>query len=142
DKSSDCFRAGQQVLELLARDIKPRDIMTRKAFENAIRVIIALAGSTNGVLHLLAMAHAVDVPLSLDDFIEIGKTTPVLADLRPSGQYMMSELVAIGGIQPLMKRLLDAGLLHGDALTVTGKTLAENLADVADYPAGQDIIRP
>jgi len=142
DKSSDCFRAGQQVLELLARDIKPRDIMTRKAFENAIRVIIALAGSTNGVLHLLAMAHAVDVPLSLDDFIEIGKTTPVLADLRPSGQYMMSELVAIGGIQPLMKRLHDAGLLHGDTLTVTGKTLAENLANVADYPAGQDIIRP
>jgi dihydroxy-acid dehydratase len=142
DKTSDCFRAGEQVLELLARDIKPRDIMTRKAFENAIRVIIALAGSTNGVLHLLAMAHAVDVDLSLDDFIEIGKTTPVLADLRPSGQYMMSELVAIGGIQPLMKRLLDAGMLHGDTMTVTGKTLAENLADVADYPEGQDIIRP
>ena len=142
DKASDCYRAGQQVLELLAQDIKPRDIMTRKAFENAIRVIIALAGSTNGVLHLLAMAHAVNVDLSLDDFTEIGKTTPVLADLRPSGQYMMSELVSIGGIQPLMKRLLDAGLLHGDVLTVTGKTLAENLADVADYPAGQDIIRP
>jgi dihydroxy-acid dehydratase len=142
DKASDSFRAGQQVLELLAKDIKPRDIMTRKAFENAIRVIIALAGSTNGVLHLLAMAHAVDVKLTLDDFIEIGKTTPVLADLRPSGQYMMSDLVAIGGIQPLMKRMLDAGLLHGDALTVTGKTLAENLANVADYPAGQQIIRP
>ncbi|MDZ4386947.1 MAG: dihydroxy-acid dehydratase [Moraxellaceae bacterium] len=142
DKASDCFRAGQQVVELLARDIKPRDIMTRKAFENSIRVIIALAGSTNGVLHLLAMAHAVDVQLTLDDFIEIGKTTPVLADLRPSGQYMMSELVAIGGIQPLMKRMLDAGLLHGDVMTVTGKTLAENLANVADYPAGQDIIRP
>ncbi|WP_420884478.1 dihydroxy-acid dehydratase [Amnimonas aquatica] len=142
DKASDCFRAGQQVMELLRRDIKPRDIMTRKAFENAIRVIIALAGSTNGVLHLLAMAHAVDVKLTLDDFVELGKTTPVLADLRPSGKYMMSELVAIGGIQPLMKRLLDAGLLHGDVLTVTGKTLAENLADVQDYPAGQDIIRP
>jgi len=142
DKASDCFRAGQQVLELLAQDIKPRDIMTRKAFENAIRVVIALAGSTNGVLHLLAMAHAVDVDLTLEDFTEIGKTTPVLADLRPSGKYMMSELVAIGGIQPLMKRLLDAGLLHGDALTVTGKTLAENLANVADYPADQDIIRP
>ena len=141
DKASDCFRAGQQVLELLARDIKPRDIMTRKAFENAIRVIIALAGSTNGVLHLLAMAHAVDVPLTLDDFTEIGKTTPVLADLRPSGKYMMSELVAIGGIQPLMKRMLDAGLLHGDVMTVTGKTLAENLANVADYPADQDVIR-
>ena len=142
DKGMDAFRAGQQVLELLARDIKPRDIMTRKAFENAIRVIIALAGSTNGVLHLLGMAHAVDVKLTLDDFTEIGKTTQVLADLRPSGRYMMSELVAIGGIQPLMKRMLDAGLLHGDTLTVTGKTLAENLADVPDYPAGQDIIRP
>ena len=142
DKESDCFRAGQQVLELLAHDIKPRDIMTRKAFENAIRVVIALAGSTNGVLHLLAMAHAVSVDLTLEDFTEIGKTTPVLADLRPSGKYMMSELVAIGGIQPLMKRLLDAGLLHGDALTVTGKTLAENLANVGDYPADQDIIRP
>ncbi len=141
DKASDSFRAGQQVLELIALDIKPRDIMTRKAFENAIRVIIALAGSTNGVLHLLAMAHAVDVPLTLEDFNTIGKTTPVLADLRPSGQYMMSELVAIGGIQPLMKRMLDAGLLHGDVLTVTGKTLAENLANVADYPAGQTIIR-
>jgi dihydroxy-acid dehydratase len=98
DKASDSFRAGQQVLELIALDIKPRDIMTRKAFENAIRVIIALAGSTNGVLHLLAMAHAVDVPLTLEDFTSIGKTTPVLADLRPSGKYMMSELVAIGGI--------------------------------------------
>ncbi|MEH6389404.1 dihydroxy-acid dehydratase [Pseudomonas profundi] len=142
DKSEDCINAGRQVLELLRQDIKPRDIMTRKAFENAIRVVIALAGSTNAVLHLLAMAHAVDVELTLDDFTEIGKTTPVLADLRPSGQYMMSELVAIGGIQPLMKRLLDAGLLHGDTLTVTGKTLAENLADVDDYPQGQEIIRP
>lgn len=141
NKASDCFRAGEQVLELLALDIKPRDIMTRKAFENAIRVIIALAGSTNGVLHLLAMAHAVDVELSLDDFIELGKITPVLADVRPSGQYLMSELIAIGGIQPLMKRMLEAGMLHGDVLTVTGKTLAENLTDVPDYPAGQDIIR-
>jgi dihydroxy-acid dehydratase len=142
DKRLDCQNAGRQVVELLRLDIKPRDIMTRKAFENAIRVVIALAGSTNAVLHLLAMAHAVDVELSLDDFTELGKTTPVLADLRPSGKYMMSELVAIGGILPLMKRLLDAGLLHGDVLTVTGKTLAENLADVPDYPQGQDIIRP
>ena len=141
DKALDCFRAGEQVLDLLARDIKPSDIMTRKAFENAIRVVIALAGSTNAVLHLLAMAHAVNVPLTLEDFTEIGKTTPVLADLRPSGKYMMSELVAIGGIQPLMKRMLNAGLLHGDTLTVTGKTLAENLEYVADYPADQDIIR-
>lgn len=141
DKASDCYRAGQQVLELLKADIKPSDIMTRKAFENAIRVVIALAGSTNAVLHLLAMAHAVGVELSLDDFVRLGADTPVLADLRPSGKYMMSELVAIGGIQPLMKRMLAAGLLHGDVLTVTGKTLADNLAQVADYPAGQDIIR-
>ena len=141
-KSSDCHRAGAAVLELLRRDIKPRDIMTRRAFENAIRVVIALAGSTNAVLHLIAMAHAVDVDISLDDFVRLGDITPVLADLRPSGRYMMSELVAIGGIQPLMKRMLDAGMLHGDCLTVTGRTLAENLADVADYPADQDIIRP
>jgi len=142
DKASDSFRAGQQVMELLKLDLKPRDIMTRKAFENAIRVVIALAGSTNAVLHLLAMANAVDVDLTLDDFVELGKVSPVVADLRPSGKYMMSELVAIGGIQPLMKRMLDAGMLHGDVLTVTGKTLAENLKDVPDYPEGQDVILP
>lgn len=142
DKASDSFRAGQQVMELLKLDLKPRDIMTRKAFENAIRVVIALAGSTNAVLHLLAMAHAVDVELTLDDFVELGKISPVVADLRPSGKYMMSELVAIGGIQPLMKRMLAAGMLHGDVLTVTGKTLAENLANVPDYPVGQDVILP
>ncbi|MHC8299343.1 dihydroxy-acid dehydratase [Pseudomonas sp. ZS1P83] len=142
DKASDSFRAGQQVMELLKLDLKPRDIMTRKAFENAIRVVIALAGSTNAVLHLLAMAHAVDVELTLDDFVELGKVSPVVADLRPSGKYMMSELVAIGGIQPLMKRMLAAGMLHGDALTVTGKTLAENLESVPDYPEGQDVILP
>ncbi|WP_248914200.1 dihydroxy-acid dehydratase [Pseudomonas moorei] len=142
DKASDSFRAGQQVMELLKLDLKPRDIMTRKAFENAIRVVIALAGSTNAVLHLLAMAHAVDVELTLDDFVELGKISPVVADLRPSGKYMMSELVAIGGIQPLMKRMLAAGMLHGDVLTVTGKTLAENLENVPDYPAGQDVILP
>ncbi|MBK5354635.1 dihydroxy-acid dehydratase [Pseudomonas sp. TH41] len=142
DKASDSFRAGQQVMELLKLDLKPRDIMTRKAFENAIRVVIALAGSTNAVLHLLAMAHAVDVELTLDDFVELGKISPVVADLRPSGRYMMSELVAIGGIQPLMKRMLAAGMLHGDVLTVTGKTLAENLQNVPDYPAGQDVILP
>lgn len=142
DKASDSFRAGQQVMELLRLDLKPRDIMTRKAFENAIRVVIALAGSTNAVLHLLAMAHAVDVELTLDDFVELGKVSPVVADLRPSGKYMMSELVAIGGIQPLMKRMLAAGMLHGDVLTVTGKTLAENLAHVPDYPTGQDVILP
>lgn len=141
EKLSDCYRAGQQVLELLKLDIKPSDIMTKKAFENSIRVVIALGGSTNAVLHFLAMAHTVGVDLTLDDFVRLGETTPVLADVRPSGKYMMSELVAIGGIQPLMKRMLDKGLLHGDCLTVTGKTLAENLAEVADYPEGQDIIR-
>ncbi|SDL24816.1 dihydroxy-acid dehydratase [Franzmannia pantelleriensis] len=139
-KSADCEAAGAAVLELLARDIKPSDIMTRKAFENAITVVIALGGSTNAVLHLIGMASTIGVELSLEDFTEIGKRVPVLADLRPSGHYMMSELVAIGGIQPLMKILLDAGMLHGDCLTVTGKTLAENLAGVAPYPDDQRII--
>lgn len=142
DKLNDCERAGRQVLELLKRDIKPSDIMTKKAFENAIRVNIALGGSTNAVLHLIAMAHSIGVDVTLDDFVRLGKITPVVADVRPSGKYMMSEVVAIGGIQPLMKRMLDAGMLHGDVLTVTGKTLAENLSTVADYPEGQDIIMP
>mgnify|MGYP003666074847 FL=1 len=140
-KAEDCRRAGAAVLELLDRDIKPSDIMTKPAFENAITTVIALAGSTNAVLHLLAMAHAAQVELSLDDFVRIGEQVPVLADLRPSGQYMMSELIAIGGIQPLMKMLLQRGLLHGDCLTVTGQTLAENLAGVKPYPESQDIIR-
>src|SRR5690606_2456819 len=118
-----CELAGTAIKLLLAENIRPSDIMTRKAFENAITVVIALGGSTNAVLHLLAMADAVDVPLTIDDFTEIGKRVPVLADLRPSGQYMMSELNAIGGLPPLMKRLLAQGLLHGDCLTVTGRTL-------------------
>jgi dihydroxy-acid dehydratase len=139
-KAADCRAAGAAVLNLLEKDIKPSDIMTREAFENAITVVIALGGSTNAVLHLIAMACTIGVELTLDDFVRIGKRVPVLADLRPSGHYMMSELVAIGGIQPLMKMLLDRGLLHGDCLTVTGKTLAENLADVDPYPEGQDII--
>ena len=105
------------------------------------RSVIALGGSTNAVLHLLAIARAAKVKLTLDDFTRIGKRVPVLADLKPSGRYMMAELVRIGGLLPLMKRLLDGGLLHGDVLTVTGKTLAENLAGVADYPAGQDVVR-
>ena len=141
DKLADCRAAGAAVLNLLERGIKPRDIMTRQAFENAITVVIALGGSTNAVLHLLAMAHTVDVSLALEDFTRIGQKVPVLADVRPSGHYMMSELVAIGGIQPLMKTLLDAGLLHGDCLTVTGATLAENLKSVAPYPEHQQIIR-
>jgi len=142
DKRNDCHRAGEAVLELVKKDIKPRDIMTREAFENAITVVIALGGSTNAVLHLLAMAHTADVKLELDDFTRIGARVPVLADVKPSGKYLMSELIAIGGIQPLMKTLLDAGLLHGDCMTVTGNTMAQNLAEVKPYPAGQDIVRP
>lgn len=140
-KLEDCRRAGAAVHALIEKGIRPRDIMTREAFENAITVVIALGGSTNAVLHLIAMAREAEVELCLDDFSRIGAKVPVLADLRPSGRYSMSELVAIGGIQPLMKRLLEAGLLHGDCLTVTGKTLADNLAPVADYAAGQDIVR-
>jgi dihydroxy-acid dehydratase len=141
-KKEDCQRAGAAVLDLLQSGVRPLDIMTRAAFENAITVVIALGGSTNAVLHLLAMAHAAKVKLSLDDFTKVGRRVPVLADLKPSGRFLMSELVAIGGIQPMMKTLLDAGLLRGDCLTVTGKTMAENLAAVQPYPPGQEIIRP
>jgi len=141
DKLGDCKRAGAAVIQLLREDIKPLDIMTHEAFENAITMVIALGGSTNAVLHLLAIAREANVELTLDDFTRIGARVPVLADLKPSGNYLMSELIEIGGVQPLMKRLLDRGLLHGDCMTVTGKTLAENLADVQDYPEGQDIIR-
>jgi dihydroxy-acid dehydratase len=140
-KRDDCRRAGKAVVSLLEADIRPSHILTRKAFENAITVVIALAGSTNAVLHLLAIAHAARVRLSLDDFTRIGRRVPVLADLRPSGRFLMSELIRIGGIRPLMRRLLDAGLLHGDCLTVTGRTVAENLREVADYPEGQQIVR-
>lgn len=140
DKQLDCERAGAQVLKLLELGIRPLDIMTKAAFENAITVVIALGGSTNAVLHLLAMAHASQVELTLDDFTRIGQHVPMLADLKPSGKYSMAELVDIGGIQPLMKQLLKAGLLHGECLTVTGKTLAENLAAAPDYPVGQDMI--
>jgi dihydroxy-acid dehydratase len=141
NKTDDCHRAGEAVLNLLKLGIRPSDILTKDAFENAITVTIALGGSTNAVLHLLAIAHTANIPLSLADFTRIGEKTPVLADVKPSGKYLMSELIAIGGIQPLMKTLLDAGLLHGNCLTVTGKTLAENLKNVQPYPAGQDIIR-
>ncbi len=140
-KADDCRRASEAVMNLIRQDIKPLDILTRKAFENAIAVVIALGGSTNAVLHLLAMAREADVALALDDFSAIGSRVPVLADVRPSGRFLMSELIAIGGIQPLMKRMLDKGMLHGDCLTVSGRTLAENLSDVADYPAGQEIVR-
>ena len=141
DKTRDCVAAGRAVVALLQRNIRPRDIMTKKAFENAVTVIIALGGSTNAVLHLLAMARAAGVNLKLDDFTRIGRRVPVLADLRPSGRAMMSELIEIGGIRPLMKRLLRAGLLHGDCLSVTGRTLAQNLVGVKAYPKGQNIVR-
>lgn len=140
EKRDDCRRAGAAVARLVAEGLTPRRILTRKAFENAIAVVIALGGSTNAVLHLLAIASAAGVKLSLDDFTRIGKRVPVVADLKPSGRYVMAELVRIGGLTPLMKRLLDRGLLHGDALTVTGTTLAQNLEGVADYPAGQDVV--
>jgi dihydroxy-acid dehydratase len=142
NKHTDAVRAGAAVVRLIEQGITTRQILTRKAFENAITMTIALGGSTNAVLHLLGIARAARVRLTLDDFTRIGKRVPVLADVRPSGKYLMSELIEIGGIQPLMKRLLDRGLLHGECLTVTGKTLGENLADVADYPAGQDIVLP
>jgi dihydroxy-acid dehydratase len=142
DKNSDCERAGEAVLNLLENDIKPSDIMTKEAFENAMTVIITLGGSTNAVMHLIAMADTIGVELSLDDWTRVGARVPVLADLKPSGKYMMSELVAIGGTLPLMKMLLDAGLLHGECMTVTGKTVAQNLADVKPYAKGQDIIKP
>ncbi|MEC8717738.1 MAG: dihydroxy-acid dehydratase [Pseudomonadota bacterium] len=142
NKLADARAAGAAVAHLVQRGIKPSDILSREAFENAIAITIALEGSTNAVLHLLAIAHAAGIPLSLEDFTRIGKRVPVLADMRPAGHYAMSELIAIGGIQPLMKMLLQEGLMHGDCLTVTGKTLAENLAEVAPYPKEQRVIRP
>ena len=142
DKKQDCQDAGAAIKNLLDLDIKPSDIMTKKAFENSIAVVIALGGSTNAVLHLLAMAHSIGVDLDLDDFTRIGKVTPVLADIKPFGVHFMSELNAIGGIAPMMKLMLENGLLHGDCLTVTGKTLEENLQEVLPYPDGQKIILP
>jgi dihydroxy-acid dehydratase len=141
-KKSDCQQAGEAVLNLIKLGIKPSDILTKEAFENAITVTIALGGSTNAVLHLLAIAHTAGVALSLDDFTRIGEKVPVLADVKPSGNFLMSELIAIGGIQPLMKMLLDGGFLHGNCLTVTGRTLAENLDKVQPYPQNQTIVRP
>ncbi|HTR41052.1 MAG TPA: dihydroxy-acid dehydratase [Pseudomonadales bacterium] len=140
-KKQDSRSAGECVVQMLKSGLRPLDIMTKKAFENAIAVVIALGGSTNAVLHLLAIAHAAKVKLSIDDFTRIGKRVPVLADLKPSGKFLMSQLVAIGGIRPLMKMLLDKGLLHGDVLTVTGETMAQTLASVHPYPKGQTIIQ-
>ena len=140
-KMLDCENASKALANLIKKDIKPSDIMTKKAFYNAITIVIALGGSTNAVLHIIAMAKAMHININLDDFSKIGKKVPVLADLRPSGKYMMSELVNIGGIQPLMKYLLKQGLLYGDCLTVTGKTLEQNLRNVKPYKEGQKIIK-
>ena len=143
DKMSDCFDAGAAVINMINLGIKPRDIMTKEAFENAITVLIALGGSTNACLHLPAMAHAAGVDITIDDFARIGERVPVLADLKPSGKHAMADLVRIGGTVPLMKMLLDAGLLHGDCMTVTGCTLRENIEKLAKpYPEGQTIIMP
>ena len=142
EKKQDCQNAGTAIKKLLDLDIKPSDIMTKKAFENSIAVVIALGGSTNAVLHLIAMAHSIGVDLDLDDFTRIGRVTPVLADIKPFGAHFMSELNAIGGIAPMMKLMLEKGLLHGDCLTVTGQTLEENLEAVMPYPDGQKIILP
>jgi dihydroxy-acid dehydratase len=141
-KLEECFRAGAAIRTLLEKDIKPRDIMTRAAFENAMVIVMALGGSTNAVLHLIAMARAVDVALTIDDFQKVSERVPFLADLKPSGQYVMEDIHNIGGTPAVMKYLLEKGLLNGDCLTVTGKTVAENLADLPKLSEGQHIIRP
>jgi len=142
DKLDECLRAGAALKNLMEKDIKPRDIMTREAFENAIVMVMALGGSTNAVLHLLAMARAVDVDLKIEDFQSVSDRVPFIADIKPSGKYVMEDLHAVGGIPAVMKYLLEAGLINGDCMTVTGKTIAENLADVPALKDGQDIIAP
>ena len=141
DKVRDCVQAGETVLSLIEKNICPLDILTREAFENSITVVMALGGSTNAVLHLLAMANAAKVNLELDDFLRIGNKSPVLADLKPSGKYLMTDFVKIGGLPPMMKMLLDADLIHGDCMTVTGKTVSENLENVKPYEDGQEIVQ-
>jgi len=141
-KLEECRAAGRAIRALLERDLKPRDIMTRAAFENALAVVMALGGSTNAVLHLIAMARAVGVPLTIEDFQKASDRVPFLADLKPSGQYVMEDLHRVGGTPAVMKYLLEKGLLHGDCLTVTGKTVAENLKALPGFKAGQDVIRP
>jgi dihydroxy-acid dehydratase len=141
-KLDECLRAGATIRVLLERDIKPRDIMTREAFENAITVVCTLGGSTNAVLHLIAMARSVDVPLTIDDFQAISNRTPLLADFKPSGPYVMEDLHEVGGLPAVCKFLLETGLLHGNCLTVTGKTVRENLSDLPSFKAGQQIVRP
>jgi dihydroxy-acid dehydratase len=140
EKKQECIDAGKAIRILLEKDIKPKDIMTRKAFENAITIVAVLGGSTNAVMHLIAMAHSVDIEITLDDFQAISDKTPLLADLKPSGKYLMEDLHEVGGVPAVMKYLLKVGLLHGDCLTVTGKTIAENLAALPDLSDGQDVI--
>ena len=142
DKDADCLRVGPALRHLLEQDIKPSDILSKKAFENAITVVTVLGGSTNAVLHLIAMAKAANVDLTIDDFQRIADKTPFLADLKPSGQYVMEDLCEVGGVPAVMKMLLTAGMLHGDCMTVTGKTIAENLSEVSDLAEGQQIIYP
>lgn len=142
EKAKDARQAGAAVLNLIKRGIRPSDILSKESFENAITVVMALGGSTNAVLHLIAMAHTAGIRLTLNDFVRVGKRTPVLADLKPSGKYVMADLVRLGGVQPLMKILVREGLLHGDCLTVTGKSLKSNLRSVKAYPRGQKVIRP
>ncbi len=141
-KHEECLNAGKAIRLLLERDIKPRDIMTRRSFENAMVIVMALGGSTNAVLHLIAMARSVDVPLTIDDFQSVSDRVPFLADLKPSGKYVMEDLHNVGGTPAVMKYLLAKGLLHGDCLTVTGKTMAENLAGLPDLKPGQDVFMP
>lgn len=141
EKQAECLRVGAAVHHLLQKDIKPRDIMTRKAFENAVTVITALGGSTNAVLHMIAIARAAQVEFHIDDFQKIGDRTPFIADLKPSGRFVMQDLYEVGGVPAVMKLLLEEGLLHGDCLTVTGKTIAENLEEVAGLKEGQEVIR-
>jgi dihydroxy-acid dehydratase len=141
-KIDECLRAGAAIRLLLERDLKPRDIMTRAAFENAMVVIMALGGSTNAVLHLIAMARAVEVPLELNDFQAVSRRVPFLADLKPSGKYVQEDLHAVGGTPAVMKYLLEKGLLNGDCMTVTGRTLGENVAELPGLKAGQDVVHP
>ncbi len=141
DKRKECVDAGKAIRLLLEKDIKPKDIMTRKAFENAITIVAVLGGSTNAVMHLIAMAHSVDIEITLDDFQAISDKTPVLADLKPSGKFMMEDLHSVGGVPAVMKYLLKEGYIHGECLTVTGKTIAENLETVPDLEEGQEIIQ-
>jgi dihydroxy-acid dehydratase len=141
-KLDECFRAGQAIRTLLERDLKPSDIMTREAFDNAMTLITAVGGSTNAVLHLIAMARSLHIPLTLDDFQSISSRVPLLADFKPSGAYVMEDLKEAGGIPAVMKMLLEAGLLHGDCMTVTGRTLRENLEPLPGLSEGQQIVRP